>query len=787
MGTLTGTYNIKGGNLVVQDEVCADEVLFNKLEVLDVTGSPVEDVPAPATHFRTGTGSYVNLAGSLSTAGDSTPRYGLPYVVRRNLLASSSSLKANAWSATRCTPLLNAAPDPYGGNSAVKLIEDTVNSTRYLQQLNIAVTPGQPYSHSWHLKAGERTWARIAITDSETVYTVSVNLSTGALGQIMSGITASSPVLVGGFWRVTVTRTVTGSSVNAVLIMVTSDGTGIPGYEGDGASGIYVYEPQLEPGSSSSAYQPTNATGVDLTNPINGAGLVLEGAGTNLLTANQSTGGDALGDTTGFASNAGAVLTRVTTEKYQGTGSIQVVTPGVAVAEGVQIGIVSSVFSPYAGQTRVKGAAGTRLQCWVRLQYGDATSTNGQAYNLTTDGTWQYCAPPVPSPTAGKTVSQVLIFVRTEIAVAATFYVDHSGLEAGPFQTSWIEGGTTRNADQCALSIPGNELAYSHDIPTGITASKWAKSAGCSVARDANGRNLVTLAATTDYLQQAYTTASGIASTARTIAVRLMLPSSSAISGSVRLRLLDQAGNQIAIKTINTTELSTTEARTFSVTGTAAADDTGVIAQLIGNSGTGGIIVEAIGMVPGSFPGIIVRTEDTPIIPSGAVVDPAWWQNGSIEFDVVPPPSQSATYNLIGAESQVSVARGILRVGRWATAQSNQLNFHRAHNGSTGSGGVVGHGSLLPIYPSFWDGAKHRIKLEWLNYTLAGVRYMHQRLYIDNMTTPLASQNVAALYGATAWIAPERLWLSDGSTFATLSNIKLGTPTLPSGAIPATV
>lgn len=90
---------------------------------------------------------------------------------------------------------------------------------------------------------------------------------------------------------------------------------------------------------------------------------------------------------------------------------------------------------------------------------------------------------------------------------------------------------------------------------------------------------------------------------------------------------------------------------------------------------------------------------------------------------------------------------------------------------------------------TIYDSAPHDVELIWRNYTVNGVRSMPMEIWVDGVL--VATQDVAALYGATAWTAPNAsVLLSDGSTFATLRAPSDGGPiirypTLPQGAIPA--
>lgn len=192
--------------------------------------------------------------------------------------------------------------------------------------------------------------------------------------------------------------------------------------------------------------------------------------------------------------------------------------------------------------------------------------------------------------------------------------------------------------------------------------------------------------------------------------------------------------------------------------------------------------------VEGYHPGPYVRTTDTAIpAPTSPALDPAWSQNGAVEFTVVPPPiSTGLSYLLFGQNGSSNYSLSPLAVARSSSQSTSdyQVIMERKHNGASGTGGTAGRGALLNSSVNIWDGAPHTLRVEWLNYTLSGVRAMTQRIYIDGTLTD--SQDVAALYGATAWatIGASKA-VADGNVFATLSDVRPYYPTLPAGAIPA--
>jgi hypothetical protein len=248
----------------------------------------------------------------------------------------------------------------------------------------------------------------------------------------------------------------------------------------------------------------------------------------------------------------------------------------------------------------------------------------------------------------------------------------------------------------------------------------------------------------------------------------------------------------MGVTVIDVSKLSPTEYKTFpiAVTDSRLAKPTYQLRFYDnGTISSGTVIIKCFSANEGSIPGAYLKTEGEPILPP-SISNAEWSQNGFIEADVLPPPiSTGKTYSYIGSQSSPGgsgYAGSILWAGRIesAVASSSAMWFERKHNSVTGGG----RSNVASGNTALYDGAKHRMKLEWSNYTLAGVRYMYQRIYHWNMSTnqwdTLATADVAALYGATAWVEIPQIILSDGNTQATLSNIEIGTPSLPAGAIP---
>lgn len=189
------------------------------------------------------------------------------------------------------------------------------------------------------------------------------------------------------------------------------------------------------------------------THLINGViqqGCLIEEAHTNLLTANQSTCTDTLGNTTGFTEYGAVTLSSSTDYSMQGTKSLKVVTPGEVVAEGVYFTTTVSASTTYTFSAWVKAPLGAIMEvhgdCWNNLLYFTGT------------GDWQYIQ---GSKSSGGCTSLPIRIRNAGVAQANTFYVDMLQLTATAYPLSWTLGGTTSNAE--TLTAPSSVI----DLATG--------------------------------------------------------------------------------------------------------------------------------------------------------------------------------------------------------------------------------------------------------------------------------------------------------------------------------
>jgi len=223
------------------------------------------------------------------------------------------------------------------------------------------------------------------------------------------------------------------------------------------------------------------ASGVPRFEAVDGGrqGLTVEEGTTNLLTANQAS---VETDTTGFAPNGGATITRDGTQHWNGKYCLKVVTPGAGASEGFFCNVAMTAGETYTYSAYVRGS-GTIL-----LGIGDPDGTIykwSDAITLTT--TWTRYSVTITAEASGT----AYIFVVTQTAQGITFYVDGLQVEQKPYATSWHLPGASRAAE--VLTVPtanvfakGSWAVEMEFTPTSaqVVAGRYASLWQCSI--DAN-------------------------------------------------------------------------------------------------------------------------------------------------------------------------------------------------------------------------------------------------------------------------------------------------------------
>ena len=201
---------------------------------------------------KSGRGNHATQATAASR-----PIYGIePFGGRRNLLTFTEQFDNAVWlkgSTTTVSANTSETTDPIGGNTADVLSETAVTNFHFLELQSAITFVATQYTFTAYLKQGTQRYAGIHINDG-TARGCSIDLQTGALGTPYGSATASRQVLANGWFRLTVTATVSATASGQVAIYL-SNSNSLASYAGNTANKIYIWGAQLETGSTATAYQ----------------------------------------------------------------------------------------------------------------------------------------------------------------------------------------------------------------------------------------------------------------------------------------------------------------------------------------------------------------------------------------------------------------------------------------------------------------------------------------------------------------------------------------------------
>jgi hypothetical protein len=148
------------------------------------------------------------------------------------------------WSKANSAVTANAGTSPDGTTNA-DLFYATSNSTNSVLFNAVTSTVGTVYTTSIYLKASGKTWAFLrGVDDGVGAF---FNLSTGTLGTVQAGVTATISAAGSGWYRCTVTQTASFTTSRLVLLVV--DGNGSTAVTANGTNGLLIYGGQIEAGS----------------------------------------------------------------------------------------------------------------------------------------------------------------------------------------------------------------------------------------------------------------------------------------------------------------------------------------------------------------------------------------------------------------------------------------------------------------------------------------------------------------------------------------------------------
>ena len=375
-------------------------------------------------------------------------------------------------------PVLYA--DYNGALRARKLCEGNAAATQVALYETQTVIVGGVYTVSCRAKLGERRYFALypqtlgvggyAVFDLQA----GVITATGGSQYAGSGMTS----LGGGWYLCYVSYIATGTSSPVVTYFTNSSTVPAPGYTGDGSSGIYIADAQLNDGSSALAYYDTTASAYNAPrfdyDPVTLAakGLLVEELRQNLLL--RSNDWSATWNNTNITRTAAAALgpdgqmsmTKLEATASAATNSLQ---PVVATATSHTYSIYakkgsgatdSNAFAVYNSTT-----ATTLASITINYDTGVVTQTVGTGATATASGNniWRIVIPVTSGITIGNTLNVYSCYLGGPETAGEFAYVYGAQLEAGAFATSYIP-------------TVGSQVTRAGDFASVNTLSPWYNS-----------------------------------------------------------------------------------------------------------------------------------------------------------------------------------------------------------------------------------------------------------------------------------------------------------------------
>jgi hypothetical protein len=182
---------------------------------------------------------------------------------RANLIKRSQELDSSTWGTSNLTVIANAAMAPDSTMTADRLNDGVSSFSHDIYQF-ISATNGLTYTCSVYAKAESLSWFQIYL---ENNIWANFDVTNGVVGKIGANVTSTSIVAVGnGWYRCSLTARFTTAST-PYLYLLASDvaaGGSNTNYPGSNRTMLF-WGMQVEPGNVTTAYIPTQATAVTVS------------------------------------------------------------------------------------------------------------------------------------------------------------------------------------------------------------------------------------------------------------------------------------------------------------------------------------------------------------------------------------------------------------------------------------------------------------------------------------------------------------------------------------------
>jgi hypothetical protein len=250
-------------------------VLSNGADI-SVWGFQLEQRSSATAYTATTTQAITNYIPVLQTAAagqarfDHNPTTGeslglLIEEARTNLRSYSADFTNAVWTTNASSITTNAVIAPDGTLTADVLVESSTTAAHYVQSSFVGVSSGASYTFTVYAKSWYRSVLQILFNSGDISGDPRANfdLSTGVLGTVDSGITATITSVGNGWYRCSCSfTTATTNNQPIICIQTSTTASRAASYAGNGFSGIFIWGAQLEAGSFATSYIPTVASTV---------------------------------------------------------------------------------------------------------------------------------------------------------------------------------------------------------------------------------------------------------------------------------------------------------------------------------------------------------------------------------------------------------------------------------------------------------------------------------------------------------------------------------------------
>ena len=227
--------------------------------------------PLPFAFTRSTSATRVNKEGLIEVVTNDRPRIDytdtsdgvlLLEKAATNLIQYSEAFD-NAYWLKNNSSVVSGFVSPYGTNNAFKLVENTSNTSHYINSGSLVTISGSSYTISVFVKKGESNFIQFLFSSAShgNQNFANFNLLNGTLGNVSNGV--SKIESIGGFYKCSFTSTAsssTGSSSAFICKIQSETSARLESYLGDGTSGVYIFGAMLEQNSVASSYIPTQGS-----------------------------------------------------------------------------------------------------------------------------------------------------------------------------------------------------------------------------------------------------------------------------------------------------------------------------------------------------------------------------------------------------------------------------------------------------------------------------------------------------------------------------------------------